>query len=104
MTVDAPDSCGASNRGRWPDCVSLLRSAALLSSIMPEKHDSATKEVLGTLQTREVNDCNGHVAAKTKLKGKHMSRTYKAVQATQPGTLELVEKPIVEPAFGQVRI
>src|SRR6058998_4133588 len=33
-----------------------------------------------------------------------MSRTYKAVQATQPGKLELVEKPIVEPAFGQVRI
>ena len=33
-----------------------------------------------------------------------MSRTYKAVQATQSGKLELVEKPIVEPAFGQVRI
>ena len=33
-----------------------------------------------------------------------MSRTYKAVQTTQPGKLELVEKPIVEPAFGQVRI
>ena len=33
-----------------------------------------------------------------------MSRTYKAVQVTKPGTLELVEKPIVEPAFGQVRI
>jgi alcohol dehydrogenase, propanol-preferring len=33
-----------------------------------------------------------------------MSRTYKAVQVTKPGTLELVEKPTVEPAFGQVRI
>ena len=33
-----------------------------------------------------------------------MSGTYKAVQATKPGALELVEKPIVEPAFGQVRI
>jgi hypothetical protein len=28
-----------------------------------------------------------------------MSRTYKAVQATNPGTLELVEKPITEPGF-----
>ncbi len=33
-----------------------------------------------------------------------MSRTYKAVQATKPGKLEVVEKPIIEPAFGQVRI
>jgi D-arabinose 1-dehydrogenase-like Zn-dependent alcohol dehydrogenase len=33
-----------------------------------------------------------------------MSRTYKAVQVTKPGTLELVERPIVEPSFGQVRI
>jgi D-arabinose 1-dehydrogenase-like Zn-dependent alcohol dehydrogenase len=33
-----------------------------------------------------------------------MSRTYKAVQVTKPGTLELVEKSIVEPASGQVRI
>src|SRR5438309_5820434 len=34
----------------------------------------------------------------------HMSRTYKAVQATQPGKLEIVEREIIEPAFGQVRI
>jgi len=33
-----------------------------------------------------------------------MSRTYKAVQATKAGTLELVERPIIEPSFGQVRI
>jgi D-arabinose 1-dehydrogenase-like Zn-dependent alcohol dehydrogenase len=33
-----------------------------------------------------------------------MSRTYKAVQVTKPGTLELVERPIIEPGFGQVRI
>jgi D-arabinose 1-dehydrogenase-like Zn-dependent alcohol dehydrogenase len=33
-----------------------------------------------------------------------MSRTYKAVQVTKPGTLELVERPIVEPGPGQVRI
>src|SRR5437867_9188050 len=33
-----------------------------------------------------------------------MSRTYKAVQVTKPGKFEVVEKPIVEPAFGQVRI
>src|SRR2546425_9944802 len=52
MTVDAPDSCGASSRGRWPDRVSLLRSAALLSSIMPERHDSATNAVLGGFQMR----------------------------------------------------
>jgi len=31
-------------------------------------------------------------------------RTYKAVQVTKPGTLELVEKPIAEPGAGQVRI
>src|SRR6202022_1211382 len=37
-------------------------------------------------------------------KRKHMSRTYKAVQVTKPGTLELIDRPIVEPAFGQVRI
>jgi propanol-preferring alcohol dehydrogenase len=33
-----------------------------------------------------------------------MSRTYKAVQVTKPGTLEMVERPIVEPGPGQVRI
>ena len=33
-----------------------------------------------------------------------MNVTYKAVQATQPGKLELVERAIIEPAFGQVRI
>ena len=33
-----------------------------------------------------------------------MSRTYKAVQATQPGKLEVVERSFVERAFGQVRI
>src|SRR5438093_10571810 len=41
---------------------------------------------------------------KSKTKGKHMSRTYKAVQATQTGKLEFVERAIIEPAFGQVRI
>jgi D-arabinose 1-dehydrogenase-like Zn-dependent alcohol dehydrogenase len=35
---------------------------------------------------------------------KHMSRTYKAVQVTKPGTLELVERPMIEPGSGQVRI
>jgi propanol-preferring alcohol dehydrogenase len=33
-----------------------------------------------------------------------MSRTYKAVQVTKPGKLEVVERTIVEPAVGQVRI
>jgi len=33
-----------------------------------------------------------------------MNRTYKAVQVTKPGKLEVVERAIVEPAFGQVRI
>ena len=33
-----------------------------------------------------------------------MSRTYKAVQATQPGKLEVIERAMIEPAFGQVRI
>jgi alcohol dehydrogenase, propanol-preferring len=33
-----------------------------------------------------------------------MSRTYKAVQVTKPGALELVERPIAEPGPGQVRI
>src|SRR5260370_12165086 len=33
-----------------------------------------------------------------------MSRPYKAVQATQPGKLEVVEQAMIEPAFGQVRI
>src|SRR5437867_10870285 len=37
-------------------------------------------------------------------KGNTMSRTYKAVQAPQPGRLEVVERAIIEPAFGQVRI
>src|SRR6267154_1338760 len=33
-----------------------------------------------------------------------MSRTYKAVQVTKPGKLEVVERAMIEPAFGQVRI
>jgi len=42
--------------------------------------------------------------AKAKNKRKHMSRTYKAVQVTQPGKLEVVERSIIKPDFGQVRI
>jgi D-arabinose 1-dehydrogenase-like Zn-dependent alcohol dehydrogenase len=41
---------------------------------------------------------------RTEQPKQHMSRTYKAVPATQPGKLEIVERSIVEPAFGQVRI
>src|SRR5256712_8085221 len=37
-------------------------------------------------------------------KGKQMSRSYKAVQAAQPGKLEVVERAIIEPALGQIRI
>src|SRR5215467_4778853 len=33
-----------------------------------------------------------------------MMRTYKAVQVTKPGTMELVGRPIAEPGAGQVRI
>src|SRR5437773_10126546 len=33
-----------------------------------------------------------------------MSRTYKAVQATQPGKLEVVERARIEPALGEVRM
>lgn len=33
-----------------------------------------------------------------------MSGTYKAVQVTKPGKLEVVERAVIEPAFGQVRI
>ena len=33
-----------------------------------------------------------------------MSRTYKAVQVTQPGKFEVVERAVIEPAFGKVRI
>src|SRR3989442_1826426 len=42
-------------------------------------------------------------AAKANTKGKHMSRTYKAVQATQPGKLEVVERAMIEPhGFGSL--
>ena len=33
-----------------------------------------------------------------------MNRTYNAVQVTKPGKLEVVQRAIVEPVFGQVRI
>jgi len=33
-----------------------------------------------------------------------MGRTYKAVQVTKPGKLDFVERPVVEPGFGQVRL
>jgi propanol-preferring alcohol dehydrogenase len=33
-----------------------------------------------------------------------MNRTYKAVQVTKPGKLEMVERAVTEPAAGQVRI
>src|SRR5437588_8558100 len=38
------------------------------------------------------------------LKKREMMRTYKAVQVTKPGTMELVERPTAEPGAGQVRI
>ena len=50
------------------------------------------------------NDYTGHLTATAKHKRNTMSRTYKAVQATQPGKLEVVERAMIEPAFGQVRI
>src|SRR6266704_1267797 len=51
MTVDVPDSCGASNRGRWPDRVSLLRSAAS-QTIMPKRHGCASIMVLGRFERK----------------------------------------------------
>jgi D-arabinose 1-dehydrogenase-like Zn-dependent alcohol dehydrogenase len=57
---------------------------------MPEKHGCAIKRVLGTFQTRR--------------QAPDMNQTYKAVQATKPGKLEIVERAILEPGFGQVRI
>src|SRR5262249_32989284 len=33
-----------------------------------------------------------------------MEGTYKAVQVSAPGTLQMVERPVTEPAAGQVRI
>jgi propanol-preferring alcohol dehydrogenase len=42
--------------------------------------------------------------SKTNNDRKPMTRTYKAVQVTKPGTLELVERTVVEPVYGQVRI
>ena len=50
------------------------------------------------------NDYSSHFTATAKHKRNTMSRTYKAVQATQPGKLEVVERAMIEPAFGQVRI
>ena len=41
---------------------------------------------------------------RTEQPKQHMSRTYQAVPAAQPGKLEVVERSIVEPAFGEVRI
>jgi propanol-preferring alcohol dehydrogenase len=41
---------------------------------------------------------------KTKDERQRMNRIYKAVQVTQAGKLEPVERAIVEPAFGRVRI
>src|SRR5947199_4928648 len=81
-------------------------ACASLSSIMPEKHDSATNAVLGTFQREGKSLQRSHYSKskKSKAKGKHMSRTYKAAQATQPGKLEVVERAMIEPAFGQVRI
>jgi NADPH:quinone reductase-like Zn-dependent oxidoreductase len=33
-----------------------------------------------------------------------MGKTYKAVEITKPGTFHLVERPVVAPGEGQVRI
>src|SRR5437762_6639900 len=33
-----------------------------------------------------------------------MEGTYKAVEVYEPGRLRVVERPIIEPSFGQVRI
>src|SRR5882672_7069085 len=65
-------------------------SVPSLRAIMPEKHGCAIKRVLGTFQTRR--------------QAPDMNQTYKAVQATKPGKLEIVERAIIEPGFGQVRI
>src|SRR6266446_1018654 len=61
-----------------------------LNSIMPKRHGCATKAVLGAFQTRR--------------QAPEMNQTYKAVQVTKPGRLELVERATIEPAPGQVRI
>jgi D-arabinose 1-dehydrogenase-like Zn-dependent alcohol dehydrogenase len=46
----------------------------------------------------------GQKGTKTKDERQRMNRTYKAAQVTQPGKLEVVERTMVEPGFGQVRI
>src|SRR6266702_1389549 len=50
------------------------------------------------------SDYSSHFTATAKHKRNTMSRTYKAVQATQPGKLKVVERAIIEPVFVQVRI
>ena len=50
------------------------------------------------------SDYSSHFTTTAKHKRNTMSRTYKAVQATQPGKLEVVERAMIDPAFGQVRI
>src|SRR6266852_1799057 len=52
---------------------------------------------IGHISNEKANCC-------TENERKHMSRTYKAVQVTKPGKLEVVERTVIEPAFGQVRI
>src|SRR5258707_15341097 len=44
------------------------------------------------------------MAIHAKDKRKYMTRTYKAVQVTKPGKLEVVERAMIEPGFGQVRV
>jgi hypothetical protein len=41
---------------------------------------------------------------RTEQPKQHMSGTYKAVQATQPGKLQVVERSIAEPAFGAAAV
>src|SRR6266550_8825820 len=59
---------------------------------------------IGRISNEEVKDYTSHFTATAIHKRNTMSRTYKAVQATQPGKLEVVERAIIEPAIGQVRI
>ena len=46
----------------------------------------------------------GQKGQKNKDERQRMNRTYKAAQVTQPGKFEVVERTLVERAFGQVRI
>ena len=75
---------------------------------MPEPATTTASAIVderSRVTARKVNESEAvRKSCKALDGGSHMMARYRAVEVPEPGKLQIVERPVTEPAVGQVRI